>query len=468
MNDAALVAAMVAGDPRGLEGAYRAYSAPLLAYCRWLLPDDASAADAVHDTFLLAGQRAGQLRDPQRLRAWLYAIAHNECRRQLRGRARSVSLDNASDAMAPEADPDAAVQGDQIRELVWSAANALNDGDREVFELMVRHDLSPAEIGAVLGVSVDHAHARLSRARAQLRRALGVLLVARTGRADCPALAGLLYGWNGVLTALLRKRIGRHIDGCPKCGARMRSELRPAALLASYATLPFLAAPSYLWSRIESSPLGGGPDMELEPTTGFPKPDRGDVRRERSGALTVALLVAAVLLVGSAVAVPILTRPEADDVAASTGPSGSAPIGIGSSNPPLVQPGSTTPTAAPPAADPTGDDSSQPASPTSTGRGPVAEPSVTVTATAVVVGNPCPHYLLVITAVQTGGAMGTATLHWSTGTGPAYSVGMSVTGDTAKGAVANLVAPTVTWWVVVVTVRGTTVVTAQRTSIRPC
>jgi len=75
VEDRALVAAMISGDPRGLDGAYRRYAPQLRAYCGSLLGDGEAAADAVHDTFVLAGERIGQLRDPDRLRPWLYTIA---------------------------------------------------------------------------------------------------------------------------------------------------------------------------------------------------------------------------------------------------------------------------------------------------------------------------------------------------------------------------------------------------------
>ena len=41
----------------------------------------------------------------------------------------------------------------------------------------------------------------------------------------------MLAGWDGGLTVLLRKRVHRHIEQCPTCGARRAHELRPAMLL---------------------------------------------------------------------------------------------------------------------------------------------------------------------------------------------------------------------------------------------
>ena len=78
-----MVAAVVAGDPDGLATAYDQFAAPLFAYCRRMLPDP-DAAGAVRDTFVIATSRLEGLRDPDRLRPWLYAVARNECLRRLR------------------------------------------------------------------------------------------------------------------------------------------------------------------------------------------------------------------------------------------------------------------------------------------------------------------------------------------------------------------------------------------------
>jgi RNA polymerase sigma factor (sigma-70 family) len=199
-----IVEAIRSGDPTGLAAAYDQYGERLYGYCWSLLKDDDSAADALHDTLLLASERIDQLRDPERLRAWLYAIARNECMRQLRRRRRSVSLEEASEVSAESVDLDAAPREQELRALVRDAASGLSPRDREVLELAIRHDLDPADMAATLQVSQSHARALLSRVREQLDRALGAVLVARDRSNDCPELAVILAGWEGQMTVLLR------------------------------------------------------------------------------------------------------------------------------------------------------------------------------------------------------------------------------------------------------------------------
>ena len=111
----------------------------------------------------------------------------------------------------------------------------LNPGERDVIELSLVQGLDGDELADALGVSRNHAHALLSRARSQLERSLGALMVARTGRDACAALDALLAGWDGQMTVLMRKRISRHIDQCETCGERKRRELSPALFAGALA-----------------------------------------------------------------------------------------------------------------------------------------------------------------------------------------------------------------------------------------
>ncbi len=240
MRDREIVAAIVAGDPAGLAAAYDRYAAMLHGYCRSLLAEPADAADAVQDSFVIAAAKLGDLRDPERLRPWLYAVARNECYRRLRGRARFAPLEEAGEVSDTAATEPSGADQEALRELVRSAVAGLNPGDREVIELNLRHDLTGADLADALGVPVNQAHALSSRARAQLERSLGALLVARSGRKACAELDDILGAWDGTLTILLRKRISRHVDSCETCGERKRRELSPAML---FSVLPLVTLP---------------------------------------------------------------------------------------------------------------------------------------------------------------------------------------------------------------------------------
>jgi len=231
MRDSEVVASIVAGDPSGLAEAYDRYAAILYTYCCTLLHEPADAADAVQDTFVIASSRLAGLRDPGRLRAWLFAVARNECLRRLRDRRSTSAFDEDADVTDETVDVGGDAERAELRALLRAAIRGLAAIDRDVIVLQLSHGLDAAEIAGVLGVSRNHAHALLSRARDHLQACMGALLVGRAGRRDCAQLNDLLASWDGQLTVLLRKRVSRHIGQCDTCSARQRAELRPAMLL---------------------------------------------------------------------------------------------------------------------------------------------------------------------------------------------------------------------------------------------
>jgi RNA polymerase sigma factor (sigma-70 family) len=332
VDDPLLVELLVVDDPRGLAGVYDRYADRLFAYCVTLLHDRDAAADAVHDTLLIARERAAQLRDPDRLRPWLYAIARNECMRILRGRRHDTDLDEAGDVADLGADPDAGIRAGEMRELIWSAAASLNPREREVLELSVRHGLEGQDLADALGVAANHAHALMSRARTQLELALSALILARTGRQDCAELDRIVGDWDGVLTPLLRKRIGKHLERCEICGEQRRRRVSAVALLSG---LPLLAAPPMLRDRV----MRDAGDMRLVSMwealaarsgpyrpDGFPLPFGRDRKRKLMiGYAAAGIAVLLAIAVGTAVVLPTgNAKTTAGDVAA-LGPASSAP-----------------------------------------------------------------------------------------------------------------------------------------------
>src|SRR3984885_10344432 len=231
MRDSEVVASIVAGDPEGLAAAYDRYSGPLFGYCQSLLREPDDAADAGQDTLVIAASQLGRLRDPERLRAWLFTVARNESLHRLKSRRAAAVLADLPEQPDESVDVGGEAERAETRALIRAPVGGLNDGERDVIN-QVWHGLEIPEVAMALGVSRNHAHSLFSRARDQLEASVGVLVVGRSGRKDCAALDQLLHDWDGRLTAPLRRRVGRHIDRCSVCSDRRRRELRPAALLS--------------------------------------------------------------------------------------------------------------------------------------------------------------------------------------------------------------------------------------------
>jgi RNA polymerase sigma factor (sigma-70 family) len=267
MRDSEVVASIVAGEPEGLAAAYDRYASDLFGYCRSLLAEPDDAADAVQDTFVIAASKLSGLRDRDRLRAWLFAVARNECLRRLKSRHAAAPLQNVPEPADENADVTRPAERAETIALVRAAAAGLNDGERDVLN-QLWHGLEVPEVANVLGVSRNHAHSLFSRARDQLEASVGVLLVGRTGRRDCVALDQLLGDWDGRLTARLRKRVGRHIDSCGVCSDRRRQQLAPAMLYsltpgALLAITALRGAPALHGAGQLSGPLAGVRDAVM-------------------------------------------------------------------------------------------------------------------------------------------------------------------------------------------------------------
>jgi RNA polymerase sigma factor (sigma-70 family) len=255
-SDSEIVESIVAGRPEGLAACYDKYADALYTYCRSTLRDTADAADAVQDTFVIAASRLDQLRDREKLRSWLYAVARNECMRILRSSKDTSTLDEAPDVTDTSVDVSKDAERAELRTLFIDASSGLNPNEREVVELSMQHQLEAGEIAETLGVSRNHAHSLLSRARDQLQTCLGALLVGRNGRDECHELGTLLSDWDGSLTVLLRKRLHRHIEHCTTCTKRCAFELRPAAFFGMPPMVALAGALAGWWRWVLPADLG--------------------------------------------------------------------------------------------------------------------------------------------------------------------------------------------------------------------
>lgn len=216
--DAELAIAVAAGDRKALAAVFDRYAPRLLAFCHSILHNQADAQACLHDVFILTATRIGGLREPDRLRAWLFAIARHEALRRLDRRKREVLVDEFPDRAPEDSDgPADAAVGSQLAAMLQDAVAGLSDRDRLVLDLADRQGLGTDEVAAALALSPGSAYKLLIRARATARRSIGALLVARTGRRDCADLDALLQNWDGALTPLQRKRVARHIEQCRAC-----------------------------------------------------------------------------------------------------------------------------------------------------------------------------------------------------------------------------------------------------------
>jgi RNA polymerase sigma factor (sigma-70 family) len=325
VGNAARAARLVAKDRSAFAAMYGEYAGRVYGVCAAILRDADEAADAMHDTFVLAMQRIDQLRDPDRLRPWLFAIARHVCFRRLEHRKRSQPTADVDLVQAEAAEQHDEFTDGEAAALLWAAAQGLNDRDRAVLALNLQEGLDGEELAAALGVRHANPYSLVHRARAQLDRALGALIIARLGRDDCAALSRLLTGWDGALTPLMRKRLARHLDACDVC---QRTNARARRISALSALTQVAPAPAEAMSATNVFDIASRAPVSTERwlPDGFPPYlDAGQGRRRlvlvAIGLGVVGALVLAVGLASSAghAGSPVVSStPVATDVPSGT------------------------------------------------------------------------------------------------------------------------------------------------------
>jgi RNA polymerase sigma factor (sigma-70 family) len=373
-TDAELVIAYLAGERDALAGIYDRYGSALFDTAAAMLGDRHEAADVTQDVFLVAAERLGQLRDPSRLKAWMFAVLRNEVYRRSRRRRRAVPTDlsapEVADVVAAQ-DMGADAAGASFAELasmVREAARGLDERDQLVLELSVRHGLHGADLAAALGVTPEQSYTLVHRMRERVERSLTAFAVARGGRRDCSELASIV-GADAAFTVLVRKRVARHIERCETC-ERSKHRLAPLTLLSA---APVLAAPPWLRERVLGEPAPATSVVTtadrggFDPGDGFPEAFRSARRLSIAASVAAALvvvtagvLIAALVarsgttrLVAQPVSAPATTAPAA--TVATSLPASTEPLPTTSSAPTTSASTSTTSSTPPTVALPPGD-----------------------------------------------------------------------------------------------------------------
>ncbi|WP_433242992.1 RNA polymerase sigma factor [Streptosporangium sp. CA-135522] len=219
-DDQQLVEALRRADATAPAKLYDSYAERLNDYAHSLLGDRDGAAEAVHDALVTACGCVDRLREPSRLRPWLYALVRLRCAAGARAAAPE-----------PEFDDHDVPDDRELAVLVHEALAELSGQEREALELSLRHDLSTGEVGMVLGLSSRQATTRLGRAREHLENSAAAVVLARVGRAHCPDLSAMVDSWEGPLTTMLRRRLSGHIARCEVCLERRSRHVSAGRLL---------------------------------------------------------------------------------------------------------------------------------------------------------------------------------------------------------------------------------------------
>ena len=179
-DDAALVAAALAGEDRAFTQFMARHKQAIYRFVRRYAGDTDEALDLVQETFVAAWSALGSFNARWPAYVWLRRIALNKCRDWSR-RRRVRQFFFTAKPLDPDADQPAAIaaQDESHAETAKlaqldAAIAALPNSLKEALLLTQFEGLSHKEAGVQLGISAKAVETRLYRARLAIAGALGV------------------------------------------------------------------------------------------------------------------------------------------------------------------------------------------------------------------------------------------------------------------------------------------------------
>ena len=174
-----LARALLAGESNAFERFVEHFRSKVFHYS-WLMcgqPEDAE--EVAQETLLKVFENFDQLRNPERVRPWVFRIAKNACLMQRRksvfAPAHELSLEDlppAAELPAGEPQAEALLLSSELRAVLDRVIAELPQAYRAVVLLRDIEELSTEETAQILDLGTDVVKTRLHRGRAAMRQTL--------------------------------------------------------------------------------------------------------------------------------------------------------------------------------------------------------------------------------------------------------------------------------------------------------
>ncbi|MEO5635079.1 MAG: sigma-70 family RNA polymerase sigma factor [Candidatus Paceibacterota bacterium] len=175
MDDSGVVTAFLGGEERAFEELVERYQARLQRFVHRMIGDREKAEDLVQEVFIRVYRHLARFDCSKKFSTWVYTIASNLAKNELRNRSRSPhmvfqSMENWYDDRSlqledPTSQPDDMYHRRDLREIVNGTVAKLPPIHRAVFALREIEGKSYAEIGEIIECNPGTVKSRLNRAR---------------------------------------------------------------------------------------------------------------------------------------------------------------------------------------------------------------------------------------------------------------------------------------------------------------
>ncbi len=172
------------GDMSAFELLVRRYQNPLINYIHRSIDDYHRAEDLSQETFLRVFKSASRYEPTASFKSWLYTIATNLCRNEIRNRSRRNTyyledlVEEGEDIYHTEIMrdtrylPDMLLEKKEQRQMIRKALAQLPENQRIALTLVTYQELRYEEVADILGCSVGAVKALIHRARQKMKKLL--------------------------------------------------------------------------------------------------------------------------------------------------------------------------------------------------------------------------------------------------------------------------------------------------------
>jgi len=174
VDDDVLMAEAAAGKTEAYATLVRRHQGVIRAYCVRVSGSQSIGDDIAQDVFLTLWQTRAEYESRGRFRSYLFTLARNACKNQIRGRARGAILPGELPEIRVDTDPLDEMVRTERRRRVHECVARLPWAQRDALLLRFTADLEYSEIARIVGKSEETIRSRvflgLSRLRRQLKR----------------------------------------------------------------------------------------------------------------------------------------------------------------------------------------------------------------------------------------------------------------------------------------------------------
>jgi RNA polymerase sigma-70 factor (ECF subfamily) len=179
---------LLAGKADAFDRFVEVFRSKIFQYALMMCGHREDAEEVAQDTLFKVFENFEQLREPERVRAWVFRIARNACYMKRRKSVFAPTQELSLDDLLPHSEqdgghrkleiadwsalPDDQVLRSELRDVIQAAIQELPEIYRAVILLRDVEELSTDETAQVLDISPESVKTRLHRARLAVRRTL--------------------------------------------------------------------------------------------------------------------------------------------------------------------------------------------------------------------------------------------------------------------------------------------------------